>query len=124
MNLENICVSLETAKKLHEAEIKIDSVHGWVIDPFREKFYIKTLDMIPVREWYPAPTAEEIKLPRYFVSEEDGFDYECHIGIYDNGYTITYTDGIVYPTPTFADEKECEVKAQMLLWLNEKGYLK
>ena len=59
---ENICVSYETAKALHEAGIVVDSLYGW--------FFTSAIYSIPVLKYsddnlsnwysYPAPTAEEL----------------------------------------------------------------
>jgi hypothetical protein len=64
MNLENLCVSLETAKKLQEAGIVIGSVYGWVVYKSGE---IKLVEadkhhsfQDQVSAYYPAPTAEEL----------------------------------------------------------------
>jgi hypothetical protein len=125
--LEDICVSLETANSLVEAGVVIESIYIWGNDCVTNEIRLFRSDSTRLvdkqQPVYPAPTAEEIKLPTHYPSKLDDFNYECHIGILNNGYTVCYTDGLSYPTPTFANSKLCEALAQMLLWLKKEGYL-
>ena len=73
MDAEEICVSLETAKRLHEAGIKVDSYFHWVGSKFSARKPMLTFNNIMPEAFtyceqyraglfkYPALQAEELK---------------------------------------------------------------
>jgi hypothetical protein len=125
---------LETAKKLDEAGIKIESVcWWWVCQSYQEP---RLLDHKPII-WmddvniYPALTAEEIELLPIVESGEKYIAYIYSpyesIGVgHSTNYWCVYssTNKIEIDNCLVWDknERECELKANMLLWRNR--YLK
>ncbi len=143
MSLEKICVSLETAKKLHEAEIKIESIFYWVknrsdkVTIYTEYYLTDSWDDYQHCEIYPAPTAEEIELPDYVeVGDSDDFHeklYFLNITLGVNHWRINYINRWNNKALIDYDELEdvfefehklCEVMCYVKIWLKEQGYLK
>ncbi len=143
--LEKICVSLETAKKLHKAGIEIESCFYWVITHKEIKLEIPSRALITdvengeyyCHDWkiYPAPTAEEIELPSYIRIDVDNGDGTKHVRFYnleisknDGFWNIQYFNRETLTLGIFDGDKRserlCEVLSLIRFWLQEQGYLK
>lgn len=130
--LKSICVSLETAKKLVEAGIVIESVFSWFY--FDEIVGTKGIQKLPVqwliKDWtrkneeegkcYPAPTAEEIVVVMPESLNIKGWDKPLKMERSDGKYHCFYD---IYGE-VLHNDKLCEALAQMLPWLKQEGYLK
>lgn len=126
--LEKICVSLETAKRLQEAGIVIDTIFGWF---YNTKFNLSMLDNTSSEfysaNWlyYPAPTAEEINLPSVVVAE--GFRFYLRISKDHQCWKINYCrlDSEEHIVHLIDDGdktdslKLCEVLATVAIWLKQ-----
>lgn len=131
---ETICCSLETAKKLKEAGYKKDTVFVWAkyVEPDCPKYnrdepILCLRDDMPYEEYghyeivCPAYTSSEIELPNNIVDEKGcaawmvvNKQHTCHAVELDNGVTLLHkAEG----------NTEVEVKAQMWLYLKEKGLI-
>ncbi len=135
MNLEDICVSLETAKKLVEAGIEIDSNFCWFI---YEEYRNQKPEILPRenieyperRIKYPAPTTDEFDMLDVIVHE--GVVYSLRISRGVNAWVANYIDRYEDHAPLvdydkldpypFNDHKLSEVFASVRIWLKEKGY--
>ena len=139
MSLEDICISLEIAKKLADAGIKIDSVHFWVQYASTHKWYLRQ----PKQYQYPpdmieneiaGPTADEFELPNCITNAGDVYHF-IHIKTYVDAHRIYYT---TLPFNPFIEDQEeinkrvimneqsfklCEVFAKTAMWLKKEGYL-
>jgi len=159
MSLENLCVSLETAKKLHEAGIRVESCFYWWECSWgnhqNTEWHLGTKydSDLQKMNWawlecsFPAPTAEELwkLIPYSFSSDKIKYNDRGRLKFYIDPIETYYPDvdkklvaaNVVawhtYLARLDTDEykmKEssnlhlCEALADMLLWLNEKGYLK
>ena len=143
MNPESITVSLKTAKKLKKAGFNKKTVFVWdVYDNYftcldsesidglghsykRSKRLLLAGDVnrIHKKEWldkfveiYPAPTSSEIELPTNRI----------HVLKWWNLYYCELFDDVVEktnPTERFVDHIEVKAKAQMWLYLKEKGMI-
>lgn len=139
MSLEDICISLETAKKLFKAGIKIDSEFYWVQKSgysFQSDWalitsadYLKLCfepvydDVHEVIEAYPAPTAEEIE--RYITDDYKDARYSFESFYEDGAISIRcydYKHESLYKSEWYGNKTEA--LSEMLLWLQENGYLK
>jgi hypothetical protein len=132
MSLENICVSLETAKKLVEAGIVLESVFSWF---FNKNALYSTFPMLKFTNdnrarWssYPAPTAEELwKLLPFCIGETP------------TSSLTPFMQTIILNTIVYRDSERkndsvkwmvvvkdtlCEAMSEMFFWLKENGYLK
>lgn len=145
MELERICISLETAKKLKEKGIVIDSVLKYyhIYDllygiPRHSTWSIGTDNDIGAVKWiasrsvdliYPAPTAEEIDIPDHIEIQSSIYLLEIKLAInhwmvnyYNPGgekSLIDYDKLCPYPDA----HKLCEVMASVLIFLKENSYL-
>jgi len=131
MTAEELCVSSETAKRLHDAGIKVDSLYSWYIINSNH-LLIATNRIVNQKSYgfndpyYPAPTAEE-----FFKA------LPIHVLINDKSYTLrlfTWDDGVsayysYYPEREYLGcenlskyEKLCEALADAAMKLKEAGY--
>jgi len=138
MKAEKICVSLETAKRLHEAGIVVDSYFHWVGSKFSARKPILTFNNIMPEAFtyceqyrmglfkYPAPTAEELLaiLPKKI--EYDGLPFKMEITeseTHPSEYLLWY---LYRPTKIYMSvngNRLCEIIAKMLIRLKkEAGY--
>ena len=139
MTAEELCVSLETAKRLHENGIVVESYFAWVklefLGGISDWHIEKTQDVLLHLnddfykiECYPALTAEELrKYLKTWVSMNDK-RYKLTITFEDNGsiraYYFCYQ---VRKNQVLGDEiKEydtlCEAFADTVMTLKEAGY--
>lgn len=133
MTQEQICVSFETAKALHDAGIELDTHFYWyqsrVIGkgPFLMVFddpYLSIND--PVELCYPAPTAEELRgLLPYLI--DDG-DYHLVVDLHGLDAVYILDDPCdIGDAPLFYKDIEikasslCELFAKMLIALKKDG---
>lgn len=131
MKIEQICVSLELAKKLKEAGYRQESLFGWVenlngdfslvgIRPDRNKQINKLMD------WYSAPTASELgeALPSRIINKDE-FGYLIIQKLQlSNRYNISYISmEELEISQAFIDKSEANARAKMWLYLKEKGLL-
>jgi hypothetical protein len=141
---EDICVSLETAKSLHEAGIDVnpscfywtkitgkDFMSEWAIithDVFIDKCLRETANVII--EWCPAPTAEEFGwevLPD--VVERNGVLYVLRITKAVNHWRVVYYEHYegLESFPNYDhldplnDHSLCEVMATVAIWLKQNA---
>jgi hypothetical protein len=131
-NLEDICVSLETAKRLQEAGIVIESLFSWFYyenATFSEPHLKLTSDNRAGWSSYPAPTAEEFdyqELPD--VVECNGIGYFLRITKGVNHWRVYYYDHYnesksfpdydhLDPFPN--DHSLCEVIASVAIWVKQ-----
>jgi hypothetical protein len=124
MSLEKICVSLETAEKLVEAGIKIESEIFWQwIDEKGTyipmlKSDIDRLSSVLAIKRYPAPTAEEL-----FDLIPLSIDFEGCIRFISIRRNQTRTNKYEmfdnFGGATFDNPKLSETLAQIVLWLTE-----
>lgn len=140
---EDICVSLETARRLHDAGIVIDSCFYWIqYDAYdfelRTDFHLVSNDAmenkrhddtVNVLRYYPAPTAEEFdytELPDSIV--RNGTLYFLRITKAVNHWRLYYYDrydehdsfpDYDYLDPFPKEHKLCEVMASVVIWLKQ-----
>jgi len=140
--IEEICVSLETAKRLQEAGIVIDAIFYWAKltgRDFQSDWHIIGHDemvnisfgkyAIETYQFYPAPTADEFEwdvLPD--LLSIDGVTYFIKITKAVNHWRVNYWRddwdvvdlisydklGDLFPVN---DHKLCEVMASVAIWL-------
>jgi hypothetical protein len=122
--LENICISLETAKRLHEAGIKIKSYFYWVKNESDKattyiEYYLTDSPEKKHCEVYPAPTAEELE---NLILRNHGYTRQKkRCVLYDPLGTMDGNLAILHIVE-HADLKES--LSEHLIWLTENGYLK
>jgi hypothetical protein len=127
MELKDLCVSLEMAKRLHKAGIEIDTLYEWleqylggefIWSKLVEKQYAQSMYGFTYRH-YPAPTAEELWyiLPQFI---EVGLEvyYLCMEGGLAKGTTIVkYISLLPQTLIQFSGESVSEVLCDLALWL-------
>ena len=136
--LEDICVSLEVAKRLHEAGIVVDSFARWVIvsqkityNPALHDVYClmnatdafyKTNDRLGGSS-IPAPTAEEswILLPQYIEINNEIY-YLSQEGGNAQGFTlIRYMSLDNTILVEFSSDRVSDITTEMLIWLKQSA---
>ena len=134
MEAEKFCVSLEAAKRLHEAGIMVDSYFHWAIisqkitfNPLYNEVYV--LDHKTKEFWnannnlggnsISAPQAEELE---YYIT--DGYTrVDLAIGIKYFGGKLGIVCKIDYTFIVSGDHnKRCEALAELAIKLKEAGY--
>jgi hypothetical protein len=132
--LENICVSLETAKALFEAGIVIESTFYWWECSWgnhqNTEWHLGTkfdsdlqrMNWAWLERRYPAPTAEELfnliplkilyKNYVHFLSFRRNYSRNNKYELFGN-----------FGGKTFDNKRLCELLADLLLWLKKEGYL-
>ncbi len=143
--LENLCVSLETAKALVATGIVIESVFSWFTRCNESR--LDYTDWLNVDKWqqYPASTSEELwtLIPytlnspnleyndrghlKFYIESRETYYQDVNKKLLDanvvawNTYLARITDN--YKVNESFNLKLCEALAQMLLWLKKEGYL-
>ena len=136
--MKDLVCTLQTAKRMAELGIKIDTVFYWWVNTYgnnKEGFLENHIPKNPKYGWtfYPAPTAEEAGkiLPKqvdYDVSENGYRSLNLTVGktIINDGYYVMYSDP--HPAnkvPVYSQHADTlsESLCLMACWLKEKGMI-
>lgn len=135
MKLEDICISLETAKALVGVGLEIESVCWWIEQSYQVPMLVDHKPNVWMSDVkiYPAPTVEEllILLPREIIIKKPYDIYSLIIRklLYDNIYVNYFNSkrwmlvNIAIHNERLSNIKLCEALAELLLWLKKEGYL-
>ncbi len=139
--LEDICINLDTAKKLVEAGVviecvfkhyrELDMLYGivrgkyWNIGTAEEIEQLKRTSDKDIDLVYPAPTVEEIwhLLPQYIDIDDETYWLSQEPGNAKGITLIRYMTIGCKIIKEFSSDSICEILAQMLLWLKKGDYL-
>ena len=135
MEAEKFCVSLEAAKRLHEAGIMVDSYFHWAIisqkitfNPLYNEVYV--LDHKTKEFWnannnlggnsIPAPTAEELWSILPHRIDVDRCSYRLKLyKLFDDDILAEYEFNYTTPYYVSEDNKLCETLAKLAIKLKE-----
>ena len=123
-------VSLETAKKLQDAGIKIDTAMVWAKDIHKNIWTLCPKDKVHLFvfayekcETIPAPSIAEML--EWLPSDFDGFPLTIRKNnkLWEVGYINRFNTGECI-FDLFTHKTPQEALAQLCLWVREEGYLK
>ena len=134
MTAEKFCVSLETAKRLQEAGIVVDSYFHWVGSKFSARKPMLTFNNIMPEAFtyceqyrmglfkYPAPTAEELWSILPHRIDVDRCSYRLKLyKLFDDDILAEYEFNYTTPYYVSEDNKLCETLAKLAIKLKEAG---